>query len=40
MRLFILEIRRCLKNPFFWIVSIVLFLFVNSQFSGMHPGGA
>lgn len=38
MRLFILEIRRCLKNPFFWIVSIVLFLFVNSQFSGDASG--
>ncbi len=34
MRLLILEMRRCLKNPFFWIVSIMLFVFINSQFSG------
>lgn len=34
MKLFILEMKRCLKSPFFWIVSILLFVFINTQFSG------
>lgn len=34
MKLVSVEIKRCLKNPLFWITAILLFLFVNSQFTG------
>lgn len=33
MKLIALEIKRCLKNPVFWITIIILFMFINAQYT-------